>query len=127
MPFSELSKQSLVLGPRTMHLRRYIERVANEQGIALHVRYEQHSIGTVTGVVCAGLASTVTNWPSAVNNLPVGAFVFQKIVDSELHRVIAIAYPVDRPLRHPAKAAYDIVKRLLTERVKDGRWRGALV
>lgn len=127
IPFAEMSKQSLVLGPRAMHLRRYIERVANELGMSLNVRYEQQSIGTVTGVVCAGLASTVTNWPSAVNNLPVGAFVFQKIVDPELHRVIAIAHPLDRPLRHPAKAAYDIVKRLLIERVKDGRWRGELI
>lgn len=125
--FSELSGKSLVLGPRSMHLRRYIERVAREYGVALHVRYEQHTIGTITGVVRAGLASTISNWPSANDNFPVGAFTLQKIVTPELQRVIAIAHPVDRPLRHPAKAAYDIVKRLLIERVKDGRWRGALV
>lgn len=125
--FSELAGRPLVLGPRTMHLRRYIERVASEQGLALHVRYEQHTIGTITGVVRAGLASTISNWPSAIDNFPVGAFTLQKIVAPELQRVIAIAHPVDRPLRHPAKAAYDIVKRLLIERVKDGRWRGALL
>lgn len=119
--FSELAGRPLVLGPRTMHLRRYIERVASEQGLALHVRYEQHTIGTITGVVRAGLASTISNWPSAIDNFPVGAFTLQKIVAPELQRVIAIAHPVDRPLRHPAKAAYDIVKRLLIERVKDGR------
>ena len=124
---AQLSDRPLVLGPRSMHLRRYVERVAAEQGVALQVRYEQHTIGTITGVVRAGLASTISNWPSAVDNFPVGAFTLQKIVAPELHRVIAIAHPIDRPLRHPAKAAYDIVKRLLIDRVKDGRWRGALL
>lgn len=124
---SDLSKGPLVLGPRTMHLRRYIERVASEHGVSLDVRYEQHTIGTIIGVVRAGLASTVSNWPSAVDNFPVGEFTLRKIINPEIHRIIAIAHPVDRPLRHPAKAAYNIVKRLLIERVKDGRWRGALV
>lgn len=125
--FSELADRPLVLGPRTMHLRRYIERMASEHGLSLHVRYEQHTIGTITGVVRAGLASTIANWPSAIDNFPVGAFTLQKVIAPELQRVIAIAHPVDRPLRHPAKAAYDIVKRLLIERVKDGRWRGELL
>ena len=124
---AQLSDRPLVLGPRSMHLRRYVERLAGEQGVTLQVRYEQHSIGTITGVVRAGLASTISNWPSAVDNFPVGTFTLQKIVAPELHRVIAIAHPIGRPLRHPAKAAYDIVKRLLIDRVKDGRWRGALL
>ncbi len=122
-----LADQPLVLGPRTMHLRRYIERIAGEQHITLDVRYEQHSVGTIAGVVRSGLAATVSNWPSAVDYFPVGECTVRKIVNPELHRVVAIAHPVDRPLRHPAKAAYDILKRLLVERVKDGRWRGALV
>ena len=124
---SELSKGPLVLGPRTMHLRRYIERVANEHGVSLDVRYQQHTIGAIIGVVRAGLASTISNWPSAVDNFPVGEFALQRIVNPDIHRVIAIAHPADRPLRHPAKAAYDIVKRLLIDRVKDGRWRGELI
>lgn len=125
--FVSAAGRPLVMGPRTMHLRRYIERVAAEQKLTLQVRYEQHTVGAITGVVRAGLASTITNWPSAVDHFPLGAFTLQKIVQPELQRVLAIAHPVDRPLRHPAKAAYDIVKRLLIERVKDGRWRGALV
>lgn len=125
--FSKLASKPLVMGPRTMHMRRYVEEVAAQQGLTLEVRYEQQTIGTITGVVRAGLASTISNWPSAVENFPVGSFTLQKIVHPELHRTIAIAHPIDRPLRHSAKAAYDIVKRLLIERVKDGRWRGALV
>lgn len=124
---AELSNRLLVMGPRSMHMRRYVDRVAAEQGVALHVRYEQHTIGTITGVVKAGLASTISNWPSAIDNFPMGTVVLQKIVQPELQRVIAIAHPVGRPLRHPAKAAYDIVKRLLIARAKDGRWRGELM
>jgi LysR family nitrogen assimilation transcriptional regulator len=125
--FSDIANRPLVMGPRAMHLRRYIERMAAEQQVPLYVRYEQHTVGAITGVVRAGLAATITNWPSAVDHFPLGSFSLQKIVNPELQRVLAIAHPVDRPLRHPAKAAYDIVKRLLTERVKDGRWRGALL
>jgi LysR family transcriptional regulator, nitrogen assimilation regulatory protein len=125
--FQDLSERLLVMGPRSMHMRRYVERMAGECGVALHVRYEQHTIGTITSVVRAGLASTISNWPSAIDSFPVGTVTLQKIVSPELQRVIAIAHPVGRPLRQPAKAAYDIVKRLLIERVKDGRWRGALL
>lgn len=123
----DLAERPLVMGPRTMHLRRYLERIAAEHGIALRVRYEQNSPGTIAGVVRAGLASTVTNWPSAIDNFSTGPFAIQKIVEPEMQRLIAIAHPVDRPLRYPAQAAYDVVKRLLIERVKDGRWRGALL
>lgn len=124
LDFHALAELPLVMGPRTMHLRRYVERMASEQGFALKLRYEQNTVGTITGVVRAGLAATVSNWPSAVDNFPIGTFTIQKIVRPELTREIAIAHPVDRPLRHAAKAAYNIVKRLLIERVNDGRWRG---
>lgn len=123
----ELAGRPLVMGPRSMHLRRYVEHVASEQGVTLQVRYEQHSVATIAGVVRAGLAATISNWPSATEYFPAGSFSLQKIVAPELQRTVAIAHPVERPLRHPARAAYEIVKRLLAERVRDGRWRGALV
>lgn len=126
IPLSELAGRPVVMGPRTMHMRRYVERVAAEHGVALQVRYEQHTIGTITGVVRAGLAPTICNWPSAIENFPAGMCSLQRVVNPDLQRVIAIAHPVGRPLRYPAKAAYDIVKRLLIDRVKDGRWRGVL-
>lgn len=121
-----LADLPLVMGPRSMHMRRYVERMANEQGVTLNIRYEQHSIGTIVGVVRAGLAASVSNWPSVVDNFPIGGFTIQRIVNPELYREIAIAHPIDRPLRYAAKAAYDIVKKLLIERVSDGRWRGSL-
>lgn len=124
MDFHAMADLPLVMGPRSMHLRRYVERIANEQGVTLKLRYEQQTVGTITGVVRAGLAATVSNWPSAVDNFPIGTFTIQKIVNPELTREIAIAHPIDRPLRHAARAAYNIVKRLLIERVNDGRWRG---
>lgn len=125
--FSQLTDRPLVLGPRTMHLRRYVERVSRDHNVPINVSFEQNTVGTITGFVRAGLASTIANWPSAIDNFPAGTFTLQKIVKPELHRVITIAHPIDRPLRYPAKAAYDIVKRLLIERVKDGRWRGELI
>ena len=59
--FAALHTMPFVLGPRTMHLRRYIDRVASEYGVTLDVRYEQQSIGPISGVVRAGLAATITN------------------------------------------------------------------
>lgn len=127
VPLTGLAGMPLVLGPRTMPLRRYIERTALEHQVSLDIRYEQHTVSTISGVARAGLASTIANWPSVVENFPVGAFAVQKIIQPDMYRIIAIAHPVDRPLRYPARCAYDIVKRLLVERVKDGRWRGALI
>jgi hypothetical protein len=74
------------------------------QRVSLDVPYEQHTIGTIIGVVRAGLASSISNWTPAVDNFPVGEFAFQKIINPEIHRVIAIAHPVDWPLRHRYKS-----------------------
>lgn len=124
--FAGVGKFPLVLGPRSMHLRRYLEKAASDHGVALQISYEQQTIGTIAGFVRAGLAATISNWPSLVEQFPAGTVWAQRIVNPELNRVISIAHPAERPLGQAARAAYNIVRRLLLERVKDGRWRGKL-
>lgn len=124
--FASVTKLPLVMGPRSMHLRRYLEKAAADNGIELQIAYEQQTVGTIAGFVKAGLAATITNWPSLTEHFPVGTVWAQRIIDPELNRVISIAHPAERPLGQAARAAYNIVRRLLLERVKDGRWRGKL-
>lgn len=124
IPFSMLAKLPLVMAPTSMHLRRYLDKVAQAEGVTFHVAYEQRTLGTIAGFVRAGLACTVCNWPSLIEHFPPGSVIAQRIVEPALGRVIAIAYPSTRPLNHAASAAYTIVRRLLLQRVNDGRWRG---
>lgn len=124
---SDIAAIPLVLGPRAMHLRRCFERAAQETGICLDVRYEQKTVNTIAGFVRAGLAATVSNWPSFVELFPVGGVIAQRIVAPELSRTISIAYPSARPLNHAARVTYELTRSLILMRVSDGTWRGELI
>lgn len=124
IPFAEAAAVPLVLGPRSLHLRRYLERQATALGLALNVAHEQRSANTIAGFVRAGLAATVANWPSVREFFPDGHVSAQRIVQPELERTIAIGHAAARPLNRAARATYDVLRGLLLARVRDGRWRG---
>ncbi len=121
---TELRDLPIVIGPKSMHLRRFLEVSAQSQGIPLNLRYEQRSVSTIAGFVRAGLAVTVSNWPSYMEFFPAGTAIAQRIVNPYLWRTISIGYPTARPLNHAARATYDLVKRLILKRVAEGAWRG---
>lgn len=117
----------LVMGPRSMHLRRYLEQQASAAGLVLNIPHEQRSPNTIAGFVRAGLAATVTNWPSMREFFPDGHVITQRIVQPELRRTIAIGHAAARPLNRAARATHAVLRRLLLERVRDGRWRGEAI
>ncbi len=119
-----IGQMPLVLGPRSTHLRRVVEKAAVAQGMALNLRYEQRTLTTIAGFVRAGLAATISNWPGIVENTLSGTMLVQRIVQPELSRTISMAYTTARPLNHAAKATYLLVKRLVHAHVADGSWRG---
>lgn len=121
---AELSGLPIVIGPKAMHLRRFLEISAQTQGVPLNLRYEQRSVSTIAGFVRAGLAVTVSNWPSYIEFFPAGTAIAQRIVKPHLWRTISIGYPTARPLNHASRATYDLVKRLILQRVSEGAWRG---
>lgn len=127
IPFAEAVAVPLVLGPRSMHLRRYLEQQATAAGLVLNLAHEQRSANTIAGFVRAGLGSTVTNWPSMREFFPEGHVLVQRIVQPELHRTITMGHAASRPLNRAARATYDVLKRLLVARMRDGRWRGEAI
>lgn len=124
VPFATVVSTPLVMGPRSMHLRRYLEQQASARGLAIQLAHEQRSANTIAGFVRAGLAATVTNWPSMREFFPDGHVIAQRIVQPDLCRTIAIGHAAARPLNRAARATYDVLRRLLLDRAKDGRWRG---
>ncbi|MCA0241569.1 MAG: LysR family transcriptional regulator [Proteobacteria bacterium] len=125
--FADAVALPLVLGPRSMHLRRYLEQQAGTAGLALTVAHEQRSANTIAGFVRAGLGATVTNWPSMREFFPEGHVIAQRIVQPDLRRTIAIGHAAARPLNRAARATFDVLRRLLLDRVHDGRWRGEAI
>lgn len=118
-----LAKVPLVLGPRSMHLRRFIEAAARAQRLTLTVVFEQQTIGTIAGFVRAGLAATVSNWTVYEEYFQSCGATAQSIVNPELFREISIAFPTARPLNHAASVTFQLVRRLLLERQADELWR----
>lgn len=127
IPFAEAAAVPLVLVPRTMHLRRYLEQQAAAAGLTLNLAHEQRSAGTIAGFVRAGLGAAITNWPTMREFSAGGPLIAQRIVQPELRRSIAIGHAAARPLNRAARATYDVLRRLLLARVHDGRWRGEAI
>ncbi|MFP3367531.1 LysR substrate-binding domain-containing protein, partial [Pseudoalteromonas sp. SIMBA_148] len=61
--FAEALGAPLVLPPRSLHLRRRVDQAAMEAGLELNVSFEQNSAQSISSLVRAGLACTITNWP----------------------------------------------------------------
>lgn len=122
--FAEAAATPLVMGPRLLHLRRRVEQVAMEQGIALNIRYEQHSAQGISSLVRSGLAATITSWPALEEQFHPQA---RRIVEPSIRRTVSIAYSVHRPLTFAASCMRDLVRNILIELAESGRWHGERV
>lgn len=122
---AEAAATRLVMAPRALHLRRRIEQAAMEAGVALNVAYEQQSAAGIASLVRSGLAATISNWPPLEELFePTTA---RLIVEPRITRTVSIAYSVHKPLSFAASCMRDLVRVLLMDAVRAGRWRGSLI
>lgn len=122
---AEAGATRLVMAPRALHLRRRIEQAAMETGVVLNVAYEQQSAPGIASLVRSGLAATISNWPPLEELLePTAA---RLIVEPRITRTVSIAHSVHKPLSFAASCMRDLVRTILLDAVRDGRWRGSLI
>lgn len=122
---AEAGATRLVMAPRALHLRRRIEQAAMEAGVVLNVVYEQQSAPGIASLVRSGLAATLCNWPPLEELYePTAA---RLIVEPRITRTVSIAYSVHKPLSFAASCMRDLVRAILLEAVRTGRWRGSLI
>lgn len=122
--FAEALGAPLVLPPRSLHLRRRVEQAAMEAGLELNVSFEQNSAQSISSLVRAGLACTITNWPPLEDQEQQYA---RRIIEPSIRRTISLAYSVHRPLSFPASCMRDLVRTTLIDLAESGRWKGSLI
>ncbi len=123
----EVAASELVMPGRVVHLRRYMEDMANRYGHKLNVRYEQQSLLTILSLVRAGVGSVVIGWPAIQSLWESGDIDAHRIVEPQLSRIVSLAVPNNRPLSLAAKATYDTLHDLLVEEVTAGNWKGRVL
>ncbi|HSX70220.1 MAG TPA: LysR substrate-binding domain-containing protein, partial [Pseudomonas sp.] len=122
---AEAAATRLVMAPRALHLRRRIEQAAMETGVVLNVAYEQQSAPGIASLVRSGLAATISNWPPLEELFqPTAA---RLIVEPRITRTVSIAHSVHKPLSFAASCMRDLVRGILLDAVRTGRWRGSLI
>ncbi|MDH4581852.1 LysR family transcriptional regulator [Pseudomonas sp. BN415] len=122
---AEAAATRLVVAPRALHLRRRIEQAAMEAGVVLNVAYEQQSAPGIASLVRSGLAATICNWPPLVELFePTGA---RLVVEPRITRTVSIAHSIHKPLSFAASCMQDLVRTILLDAVREGRWRGSLI
>lgn len=122
---AEAGATRLVMAPRALHLRRRIEQAAMEAGVSLNVVYEQQSAPGIGSLVRTGLAATISNSPPLEELFqPTGA---RLIVEPRITRTVSIAHSVHKPLSFAASCMHDLVRSILLDAVREGRWRGSLI
>lgn len=127
MPLVELESEKLIMPGRKVHVRRIVEEALMQIGRKLNVSYEQQSLLTIRSMVCAGVGSTVMNWPSMADIWESGSLDARNIISPSLSRTVSLGIPTLRPLTSASRTVYDIIRQILMSEVSEGRWRGQLV
>lgn len=125
--FAEAAAAPLILGDRSLNLRRVVDEHALTAGATLNVRYNQNAPQTLGGIVDSGLACTIANVAYPMGQDSRRPRFVRRIVDPEVTRTVAVAWPRRRPLSRAAECVCDGLITLMKEAAEAGDWRADVI
>ena len=102
---SELEGDELVTTPVGFGFRSLVDRLFREAGVSLPVSFESQDLGTIEGLVAAGLGIAVVPEPFAGLSGTIGL----RITAESAQRTIGLTWRADRELSAPAARLRDFV------------------
>ena len=121
--FDQVARVKLVMPPRTFHMRRIVDDVAQASHRTLNIAFEQQSVTTIMSLVRDGLGGTITNSPAFEQFSTLGTISARRIIRPEITRTISMARTSKRTLSFAGQAVYGVVKGVAIQAVKEGRWQ----
>ena len=124
---AELEGKHLLL-PSTGHgLRMLVERYAHEAGVALDIKVEADSYGTLKTLVESGHGMTVLPLAPIHGELSEGRLCAAPLVDPVPVRRLVMSYPTDRPVPRLARFAGQVIASSVSNLVEEGVWPGRML
>lgn len=123
----EAFAQDLILPTNNVDLRRHIELLALRMNVPLKARFEQQSTLTISGLMLAGLGSTISGWPAFHSYWKDGKVDAYRITDAFPERIISLVVPTNRPGSRISEVTIQVLKELIRSENASGSWQGELL
>lgn len=118
----QLVGMEMVLPGREHGLRRIIDEVCRQQGIALNVVAEIDSLTSVKKAVAAGIGHTILSQSSVIEEVDKGLLMAATIADAEMKRRVVCATSVTRPTTQASAVVISLATDLIRGMVGTGAW-----
>lgn len=122
LAFRDLKDYPLLLPSTPNPLRRMIERLAEEHGVALDVRESIDSTSVIKGLVLAGLGHTVQCYSYVHEEVSRGELSIRPLNVAPLSRNWSLAMLAGRPPLAALTAVADIIREIAGELAKTHHW-----
>jgi LysR family nitrogen assimilation transcriptional regulator len=119
---AEVAAQPLVLTHSTNALRNVLENAFRQQGLAAKILVEANSTRIQTGLVAAGVGSTVLTYSALANDVSAGRITAAPIQDMSV--TWTMVHSRDRALGAAAQKLFDLLVELTAQTAEAGRWPG---
>jgi LysR family transcriptional regulator, nitrogen assimilation regulatory protein len=122
---SELSGVPLAMPGQPHAMRELIDRTFLANGIALNVIAEVDSLSALRGIAASGFATVILPQSALAEPSAEGRLCARLIVEPKISRPLSLCRPKGNPSDRATEAVIDILKQVVGELIRSGRWSGA--
>ncbi|MBY6116046.1 LysR family transcriptional regulator [Mameliella alba] len=125
MPLTELRDRPLVLPSPAHGLRSQIDAAMQELGFAPQVAVEIDSYINIKRLVAAGFGASILPLHAVRDEGAQGSLTVCRLAAPGLWRGVDLLSPTDRPVSRAQEAVRDLLREVVADLLREGRWYGA--
>lgn len=106
-------------------MRELVDRTFKTHGVELNIVAEVDSLSTLRGIAASGYATVILPQAALAEPSAEGRLCSRLIVEPMISRPLALCRPQGAPADRAAAAVIDLLKQVVADLIKSGRWSGA--
>ena len=122
---AELAGVPLAAPSQPHAMRELVDRTFKAQGVNLNIVAEVDSLSALRGIAASGYATVILPRSALAELSAEGRLCSRLIVEPVISRPLALCRPQGAPTDRAAGAVVDLLKQVVTDLIKSGRWSGA--
>ena len=106
-------------------MRELVDRTFKANGVSLNIVAEVDSLSTLRGIAASGYATVILPQSALAEPSAEGRLCSRLIVEPVITRPLTLCRPQGAPTDRAAAAVIDLLKQVVADLIKSGRWSGA--
>lgn len=121
----ELSGAPIAVPGQPHAMRELVERIFIKHGVALNVVAEVDSLSALRGAAASGFATVILPQSALAEPSAEGRLYSRPIIEPVITRPLSLCRPKGTPVDRSTEAVIDVLRQVMTDLIKSGRWSGA--